>query len=119
MEANRSKYHVELKSLIDEHVNLVYLHTKKFPKDEAFGMTSQLRRAALSVMLNYIEGYARRRKLVLVNFLEISYGSLKESIYITYLAEKQSYISKPEWELLDQKADRIGKMLWGILNKIS
>lgn len=119
MEANTSKYHVELKSLMDEYINLVYLHTKRFPKDEVFGMTSQLRRAALSIMLNYVEGYARRRKLVLVNFLEIAYGSLKESRYIVYLAEKQAYISKPEWKVLDQKADRIGRLLWGILNKIS
>lgn len=104
---------------MDEYVNVVYLYTKRFPKDESFGMTSQLRRSALSVILNYIEGYARRRKQVLINFLEISYGSLKESRYIIYLAEKQSYISKSEWEVLDQKADRIGRMLWGILNKIS
>lgn len=55
-------FHDRLKQLMDEFVNLVYDCTDKFPKSEIFGLTSQLRRAALSVILNYIEGFARQRK---------------------------------------------------------
>ncbi|PJB19449.1 four helix bundle protein, partial [Candidatus Falkowbacteria bacterium CG_4_9_14_3_um_filter_36_9] len=58
--------------------------TRSFPKDELYGITSQLRRAALSVILNYIEGYARKRDKVYKNFLEISYGSLKEAKYLLH-----------------------------------
>lgn len=58
------KFHDALKRKIDEFVHLVYRLTKEFPKSELYGATSQLRRAALSVALNYIEGYARKRRLV-------------------------------------------------------
>lgn len=104
---------------MDEYVTLVYKLSKKYPREEMFGLTSQVRRSSMSVALNYIEGYARRRKLVLVNFLEISYGSLKESQYIVYFSYKQDYISKDDWQAADVKAERIGGMLWGILNKLS
>ena len=83
-----TKYHIDLKKFMDEYVTLVYKLTKTFPRDEVFGMTSQLRRSALSVILNYVEGYARRRKLILTNFIEISYGSLKESKYLLYFSYK-------------------------------
>jgi len=71
----------KLKKKMDEFVHLVYKLTKKFPKDELYGVISRLRRAALSIILNYIEGFARRKRLTQLNFLETSYGSLKESKY--------------------------------------
>lgn len=108
-------FHGQLKDLMDEYVQKVYLYTKKFPREEIFGVTSQLRRAALSVVLNYIEGYARQRKEVLRNFIEISYGSLKESGYLIYFAHTQKFLSELEYKELAALGDRIGKMLWGIL----
>lgn len=89
-----------------------------FHKDERYGLTSQLRRAALSIILNYIEGYARRRPAVLKNFLEISYGSLKEAKYLVYFAQRQDYISKMQHDELAGLSERIGKMLWGTITKI-
>ncbi|MDF1497936.1 MAG: four helix bundle protein [Patescibacteria group bacterium] len=70
-------YHEKLKREMDEYVHLVYALTKKFPRDELYGVVSQLRRSMLSVILNYIKGYARGREKVHKNFLEIFYGSLK------------------------------------------
>jgi four helix bundle protein len=96
----------------------VYDCTQSFPKEEIFGVTSQLRRSALSVALNYIEGYARQRPAVLKNFLEISYGSLKESKYLTYFSFKRGYINKKEYDELLVLAEEIGAMLWGILSKL-
>jgi four helix bundle protein len=55
------KFHDKLKEKMDEYKHFVYSLSRKFPKDELYGVTSQLRRATLSVMLNYIEGFARRR----------------------------------------------------------
>jgi four helix bundle protein len=72
-------FNVEFRKLVDEYVHEIYDVSKFFPRDEVFGLTSQLRRAALSVALNYVEGYARQRRAVLKNFTEIAYGSLKES----------------------------------------
>ncbi len=111
-------FHSKLKLLMDEFVSRIYEITKYFPKEEIYGLTSQLRRASLSVILNYIEGFARQRKLVLKNFLEISYGSLKESKYLIYFSTKQGYIKKLEEEKLLNLSEEIGAMLWGIIKKL-
>lgn len=111
-------FHSKLKLLMDEFVSRVYKITKYFPKEEIYGLTSQLRRAALSVILNYIEGYARQRRLVLKNFLEISYGSLKESKYLIYFSAKQGYTKKSEEKKLLDLSEKIGAMLWGIIRKL-
>ncbi len=115
---NQTKFHEELKELIDEYIHLIYDETLHFPSNEQFGVTSQLRRAALSIMLNYVEGYARIHRKVMRNFLEISYGSLKESRYLLYFSYKRKYINKVKLHILEPKADRIGKMLWGIVEKL-
>jgi len=76
------RFHDEPKELIDGFAHDIYRISKKFPKEEMYGITSQIRRASLSVMLNYVEGYARCRSKVYLNFLEMSYGSLQECKYI-------------------------------------
>lgn len=103
---------------MDQFVKEVYRCTKEFPKDEIYGIISQFRRASLSVILNYIEGYARQRKQVLRNFIEISYGSLRESRYLTELSHSLDYLSKEDSQKLFAISDRIGAMLWGILKKL-
>src|SRR3989344_4796875 len=108
-------FHEKLKTVINEYVDKVYLVTKNFPKDELFGATSQLRRASLSVALNYIEGYARQRKAVYKNFLEISYGSLKESAYLVQFGYRQKYLSEQDFKQLQKQSDEIGAMLWSVL----
>ena len=108
----------DLKKLMDEFVMKVYSYTKAFPKDELYGLTSQLRRAALSIILNYIEGYARQRIAVLKNFLEISYGSLKEAKYLVQFAFRQSYLTKDQHGELVALSEQIGRMLWGTLMKL-
>lgn len=113
-----NQFHDDLKNLMDELLNEIYFITKNFPKDEVYGLTSQIRRAALSIILNYIEGYARRRKAVLKNFLEISYGSLKEVKYLIYFSWKQEYLSRDKHDKLLAITDKIGAMLWGILDKL-
>ena len=103
---------------MDEYVNKVYDYSKDFPKEEMYGLTSQLRRSSLSVVLNYIEGYARRRKKVLKNFIEISYGSAQESKYLIKFSCKRKYISEKNYKELEKLSDRIGAMLWGILSHL-
>ena len=103
---------------MDEYVHLVYRITRLFPKEELYGSTSQLRRAALSVVLNYIEGYARQRSAVHKNFLEISYGSLQESKYLLEFSWKEEFLAEQDFKTVTVLADRIGAMLWGILDKM-
>lgn len=111
-------FHEKLKKLMDDYLLRIYEVSKTFPKDELYGLTSQLRRAALSIILNYIEGYARKRKAVLKNFLEISYGSLKETKYLVYFSFKQEYINQKNYQKLTDIGEEIGAMLWGILRNI-
>jgi four helix bundle protein len=73
----------------------------------------------MSVMLNYVEGFARRRSYeckVYKNFLEISYGSLKESKYLIYFSYTEGYINESDYTKLATLNDEIGKMLWKIFN---
>lgn len=115
---NQIKYHDRLKKLMDEFVHFIYDITVTFPKEEQFGVISQIRRAALSIILNYIEGFARKRKAVMKNFLEISYASLKETKYLLYFSYKRKYVNEETYRKGLTKTEEIGKMLWGILNRI-
>lgn len=112
-------YHEKLKGKIDKFVHMVYKCTRSFPKEELFGITSQLRRASISVMLNYIEGYARGKEKVHRNFLEISYGSLKECKYLLYFSYTEKYLEEKNYKELLKLSEEIGAMLWGIIKKIS
>ena len=107
-----------LKEKMDEYVHYVYKVTKIFPKEELYGATSQIRRATLSVILNYIEGYARRRSAVQLNFFEISYGSLKESKYLLYFSKKEGYLGDAEYNFGLKLAEEIGAMLWTELSSL-
>lgn len=69
-------------------------------------------------MLNYIEGYARFRDKVHKNFLEISYGSLKESQYLVKFAYREKWTLEEECNKLYQLGDEIGAMLWSTLQKV-
>ena len=98
---------------MDEFVHLVYRLTKGFPKEELYGVTSQLRRAAISVILNYIEGYARRRRLVKINFFETSYGSLQESKYLLQFGGENRWVKDAgDHKQAMELAGEIGAMLW-------
>ena len=108
-------YHKKLGRLMDEFVHRVYSVSKQFPREENYGTTSQFRRASLSIILNYIEGYSRGRDKVHKNFLEISMGSLKESKYLIAFCHKEGYIKTEDYENLINQADEIGAMLWGTL----
>lgn len=97
---------------MDRFVHGVYVASKKFPKDELYGITSQLRRAALSIILNYIEGYARVGEKQFANFLNIAYGSLKEAKYLLFFSRREKYINDKNYNELIGLSEEIGAMLW-------
>jgi four helix bundle protein len=111
-------FHSELRKLVDAFARNVYHYTKAFPKEELYGVTSQLRRAAVSVALNYVEGYARQSKNHMRNYLEISYGSLKECQWLISFALGERYLTVEGHKTLMAQTDRIGAMLWGVISKI-
>jgi len=112
-------FHEKLKKKMDEYVHFVYKITRKFPKEELFGTTSQIRRSALSVILNYIEGFAREGKKSYLNFLRNSYASLKESKYLLYFSFKENYLDEKDYEIGVKMAEEIGAMLWQTIRKIN
>ena len=118
MEQKAASYHDVLKNKMNEFVHFVYALTRKFPREELYGVTSQMRRAVLSVILNYIEGYARIKNKVHKNFLEISYGSLQEVNYLLKFSFEEGYISEKDFKKAIGLGDEIGAMTWGILRKL-
>jgi len=108
----------DLKNKMDRYVHSVYRITKNFPKEEMYGSTSQLRRSSLSVILNYIEGFARMKNNVKKNFWETSYGSLKESKYLLHFTLVEKYYSKDEYNKALRLADEIGAMLWSSIKSL-
>src|SRR5688572_31866260 len=74
-------------------VGEVYAETKKFPKDELFGLTSQLRRAAVSVSANIAEGSGRNSDPDFAHFLELSYGSAMEVASLLFIAADAGYLT--------------------------
>lgn len=96
----------------------VYKNTKKFPKEEMFGLTSQLRSAALSVPTNIAEEYARRSDKVLRVFLDQAYGSLVETRYLIEFSFSVGYLNKASFEALDNLCHEVGRLLWGFISTI-
>lgn len=81
----------------------VYHAAQKFPREELYGITSQLRRAALSVALNIVEGQASVSKKDFLNFLNIANRSLVESEYLLEFARDLSYLKQHDYELLEEE----------------
>ena len=90
----------------------VYALSKKLPKHELFGLTSQLRRAALSVPLNIVEGYARQSAKSEIQFLKIAYGSLKESQFILLFARDESYLSQSDVGTTLSVGEETARLIW-------
>ncbi len=111
-------YHETLHALTKEFAHETHRLSKRFPEDEKYGLTSQLRRAAISVPLNYVEGYARNGEKDYARFLDISFGSLKESVFIIEFSRDEGLLSDGEARAVIELADKIGAMLWGILKQI-
>jgi len=89
----------------------VYKITKDFPREETFGITSQMRRAALSVSTNIVEGYGRRSKAELSRFIDMARGSLAEVEYLLEFSEELGYIKS---DITETKAllEEVSKLLW-------
>ena len=96
----------------DEFAHKVYDLTLKFPKEELFSLTSQLRRAALSVPANIIEGHARNNKNEFRHFLSIALGSLAEAGYYLDFAFKREYFSLKDMEPVNSLRNSCGSLLW-------
>ena len=89
----------------------VYIITKKFPDDEKFGLTSQFRRAAVSIAGNIAEGYKRIGRDDKLRFFNYSQGSLEECRWYIILAQDLNYISTDEKDSLIQEIEDTSRLL--------
>jgi four helix bundle protein len=96
----------------------IYQLTGKFPQQEVFGLTNQLRRASVSVPSNIAEGQGRQYKKEFVQFLYLAIGSLGELDTQLVLAEEIGYIDREELTRLTNEIGEIRKMLFGLIQSL-
>jgi four helix bundle protein len=98
---------------------LCYRTTRTFPKDELYGMTSQVRRAAASVPANIAEGHGRNSRGEYIQFLRVTQGSLKELETYLLLAQRIGLASEKNVGTILDKSDVVGKMLHALIRSLA
>ena len=104
--------------LADELVLGVYRATKTFPKDEMFGLTSQLRRAAVSIASNIVEGCARQSQADFVRFLDMAFASAREVEYQLSIAARLDYMTADLAKQLNDKVVETSKVTYGLVKSL-
>ncbi|MGH7984202.1 MAG: four helix bundle protein [Candidatus Udaeobacter sp.] len=97
-----------------DFADLVYSHTRHFPADERFGLTNQMRRAAVSVSSNIAEGTSRMSQSDFARFIEIATGSVFEVVSQSFIGRRQGFLTEEAFGALYSAADEIGRMLSGL-----
>ncbi|MFI5114251.1 MAG: four helix bundle protein [Terriglobales bacterium] len=95
----------------------IYRGTRKFPAEEIYGLSTQLRRAAISVASNIAEGKGRSSDKELLQFLSRARGSLYEVQTQLQIAKSLGYLTDTDHHALLQQADAVGRMLNGMISK--
>jgi len=96
----------------------IYRVTERWPRSELYGLTSQARRAALSIPTNIAEGVAKAGPREFRRFLDMCLGSASELSYLLLFSRDCGLLSLAEWEQLDSKRNRVGQLLWRLYRSI-
>ena len=99
-------------------VKMIYQATRQFPKEELYGLTNQVRRAAVSIPSNIAEGQARRSTAEFKNFLSIAQGSRAEMETQIMIAQRLDYISLQQTEPILSLSEEIKRMIYSLTNKL-
>src|SRR5437867_3228657 len=94
-----------------DFADLIYNHTRRFPSGERFGLTNQMRRAAVSISSNIAEGTSRMSQTDFGRFIEIATGSVFEVVSQTFIGRRQGFINEEDFRVLYLAADEIDRML--------
>jgi four helix bundle protein len=94
--------------------DLIYTQTQAFPTEERFGLTNQLRRAAVSISSNIAEGSSRSSKNDFARFAEIAAGSLFEAVSQAFVARRQGFLSEDQFRRIYTDAEELSRMLSGL-----
>jgi four helix bundle protein len=109
---------IEAWRLADDLTVVVYERTRSFPKEEVYGLTSQLRRASYSVPANIVEGSSRESKKDYLHFLYIARGSLAETQYFIHLSRRLGYLSPEKADSLHIQTKLIFACLHGLIRAV-
>ncbi len=101
-----------------EFVKDIYKVTTDFPKAEMYGLTSQLRRAAVSVPTNVVEGFSRKSTKEYLQFLFHSRGSLEEVRYLLLLSKELEFLDEDKYTELEDSSEDVSKMLNGLISTL-
>ncbi len=101
-----------------QFVREAYEATKVFPGDEKFGVTSQLRRAATSIVLNIAEGQGKQSPKDFLRFCDISKGSIRECSVLLELSRDLHYLNDVQYDQLDKRLRRTGSLLTKLMNHL-
>lgn len=115
----RTHKDLEVWKLSVDFVTEIYTLSMRFPKNERFGLTNQIRRASVSVPSNIAEGAGRRSSKEFIQFLYISLGSVQEIDTQLLISLNLNYLTKLEYEVLLVKLDQISKMLSGLIKSVN
>ena len=112
--------HTKLRAfeLADELAVLIYRVTARFPREEIYGLTSQIRRGVISVPSNIVEGCARDSQAEFLRFLVIAFGSLRELHYQIGLANRLGFLCKEDLSLIEPKIIETEKVLNGLIRSM-
>ena len=97
-----------------DFADLVYGNTRSFPSDERFGLTNQMRRAAVSISSNIAEGSSRSSKADFGRFIEISTGSPFEVVSQSFIAKRQGFLNEEQFQELYRAAEEQSRMQSGL-----
>lgn len=100
------------------HAGGIYGATKQFPSDERFGLTSQMRRAAVSVAANIAEGSSRASDIDFSRFIGIAYGSLMEVISHASIAKQQGFLTPEAFDAIYLESEELSRMLSGLRSSL-
>ncbi|HYB74062.1 MAG TPA: four helix bundle protein [Candidatus Sulfotelmatobacter sp.] len=106
---------LDLWKLSMDHAVQVYKVTERFPQEERYGITGQIRRAGISIPSNIAEGAARQTRKEFVNYLHMAQGSLSEMDTLLELAKRLEFLPLEDWNTLDNDMERMDKMLSGLI----
>lgn len=104
--------------LADDLTVAIYTETRSFPREELYGLTSQLRRAASSVPANIVEGSARESKRDYLHFLYIARASLAETQYFVHLASRLGYLTDESRTALESQLKQTFACLHGLISAV-
>jgi len=99
-------------------VLVVYKITKDFPKGEIYGLTSQLRRAVVSIACNIAEGASRQHLKDYLNFLYIARGSLAEVKCLVSISCELGYLATTDRQQMEALLEEVSQMLFGLINSV-